>query len=433
MQPSVMGTGRSTQLSRTWALLAASALLGAAGCGSQGAPKGPPGPPPARVQLETVQIQPVREQADFLAEINSRRSVTLYPQVPGYVRAVLVKPGERVKQGAAIIQIDASTQQAGLSNLIALRNAREAALQNAQETYNRISKLAPAGVASQQELTQATAALEAARADLKAVEAQIQAQEVQVAYTRVTAPFDGVVGDIPVKVGDLIAPTTAITTLNQASAMEAYVRVPVALSSRITPQTIVQLLDARGEPLVESKVDFVSPDVKPDTQSVLVRSVFPNNEKLHFAQFVPARIIYGAHPGALVPVTSIVRRSGQTFVYVAEQDGDKLVGRQRPVTVGQVVDGRIEVLEGLKEGERIVASGVQKVNNGATLIPAGAGGQGGPGMGGPGGAVGAGGPGGGGGQATPGGSPGANGQGGPGTPGGPGGGTAGTSGARRGG
>src|SRR3712207_3445019 len=82
--------GARSLLPSPW-VLAALAVLGAAGCGSQGGPKGPPGPPPAKVRLEAVRIQPIHEQANFLAEINSRRSVTLHPQVPGYVRAVLVK------------------------------------------------------------------------------------------------------------------------------------------------------------------------------------------------------------------------------------------------------------------------------------------------------------------------------------------------------
>ena len=338
--------------------------------GGPGKPGGPGGMPAAKVKLVTLQTQPVSESSEFLAEINSRKSVTLYAQASGYVRGVFVKPGDKVKAGAPIVQVDPSTLQAQVANLESIRSSRKAAVAAAEDRYQRAAKLAPAGVVSAQELEQAQAGLDAARADLRAAEAAVDAQQVQLGYSRVTAPFDGVVSDVPVKVGQLISPQTPVTLLNQAgAALEAYVSVPVSLAARLGPDTVVQLLDNDGKPLAQSKVDFISPDVKPATQTVLVRAVLPETPSLRFAQYVRARVIYGTHQGVLVPAESVVRRSGQNFIYVAAQNEGKLMAQQRPVRVGTMVGNDFEVLEGLKPGEQVVVSGVQNVRNGAPLNP----------------------------------------------------------------
>jgi len=326
--------------------------------------------PPAKVKLITLKAQPISESADFLAEINSRKSVVLYAQVPGYVRAVFVKPGDKVKGGAPIAQVDSSTLEAQVQNLESVRNSRKAAVASAEDRYQRAAKLAPAGVVSAQELQQAQSGLDAARADLHAADAALDAQQIQLGYTRVKAPFDGVVSDVPIKVGQLLSPQMPVTQINQSgAALEAYVSVPVGLSSRLGPDTRVQLLDSEGQPLVHSKVDFISPEVTPATQTVQVRAVLPETASLRFAQFVRARVVYGTHEGLLVPAESLLRRSGQNFVYVAAPQDGKLLAQQRPVRVGPMVGNDFEVLDGLKPGEQVVVSGVQKVADGAPLNP----------------------------------------------------------------
>jgi multidrug efflux pump subunit AcrA (membrane-fusion protein) len=131
----------------------------------------------------------------------------------------------------------------------------------------------------------------------------------------------------------------------------------------------VRIVDNRGTVLDETKIDFVSPQVDDRTQTVLakapVRAKAFRNE-----QFVRARIVWNAEPALTVPVLSVSRINGQFFGYVAEQSDKGLVARQRPLQLGEVVGNDYLVLQGLKPGERIIVSGIQKLADGVPVKPA---------------------------------------------------------------
>ncbi|HEY1908123.1 MAG TPA: efflux RND transporter periplasmic adaptor subunit [Myxococcaceae bacterium] len=344
-------------------------LLGLLACGGK---KAPPGPPAAKVKLMTVTPQEVKQSSDFIASLNSRNAVTLRPQVTAVVGSVPVKPGQQVKAGATLVQLDVSQQAAVTANVRATVEARKAALQLAETNYQRISKLVPSGVVSQQEYDQAAAQRASAHADLSAAESQLRAQSVQSSYYRVTAPFDGIVGDLPVKVGDLVNPQTVITQFTQDRRLEAYVSVPLLLAPRLDTTTIVQVLGADDKPVVAAPVNFIAPTVDAATQTVLVKAVFENTQGLRYSQYVRVRLVYGQQKALVVPVVAIVRQGGQPFVYVAGKGDGKspgLVAEQRPVQLGEVVGNDYVVTGGLKDGEQVVISGVQFVRNGAPLQP----------------------------------------------------------------
>jgi RND family efflux transporter MFP subunit len=344
-------------------------LLSLAGCGGKSA--GTAGPPPAKVKLQTVTPQDVKQSADFIASLNSRNAVTLHPQVNGIVARIPVKAGESVKRGTTIVQLDVSREAALTNNFRATVAAREAALKLTEDNYQRAAKLAPSGVVSQQEFDQAAAQRASAKADLAAAESALRAQSVQSSYYRVTAPFDGNVGDLLVKVGDFVTPQTAIAQFTQDRRLEANVNVPLSLAPRLGPDTVVQVLGPDDKPVVEAPVSFVSPSVDPATQTVLVKGVFENTTKLRYSQYVRVRLVYDQRKALVVPVVAVTRQGGQPFVYVAVRGNPSggLVAEQRPVELGEVVGNDYVVTSGLKAGEQVVVSGVQFVRNGSPLAP----------------------------------------------------------------
>jgi RND family efflux transporter MFP subunit len=344
-------------------------LLSLAGCGGKSA--GTAGPPPAKVKLQTVTPQDVKQSADFIASLNSRNAVTLHPQVNGIVARIPVKAGESVKRGTTIVQLDVSREAALTNNFRATVAAREAALKLTEDNYQRAAKLAPSGVVSQQEFDQAAAQRASAKADLAAAESALRAQSVQSSYYRVTAPFDGNVGDLLVKVGDFVTPQTAIAQFTQDRRLEANVNVPLSLAPRLGPDTVVQVLGPDDKPVVEAPVSFVSPSVDPATQTVLVKGVFENTTKLRYSQYVRVRLVYDQRKALVVPVVAVTRQGGQPFVYVAVRGNPSggLVAEQRPVELGEVVGNDYVVTSGLKAGEQVVVSGVQFVRNGFPLAP----------------------------------------------------------------
>ena len=124
-------------------------------------------------------------------------------------------PGDLVKQGQSLMEIDPRRQAATVSNWESQRASKVANLQLAKVQLERAEGLFSSGVISKQEFDQAHSTYEAASADVKSLDAQIHQQEVQLKYYSVFAPVDGIVGDIPVHVGDRVTNTTVLTTIDE--------------------------------------------------------------------------------------------------------------------------------------------------------------------------------------------------------------------------
>jgi RND family efflux transporter MFP subunit len=360
---------------------AAVAAVAAITIGCSSAPAGgPPGGmafPPATVKIEAARPSPIEESNEYVGMLKSLQSTAIQPQIDGQITQIFVKSGERVTQGAPLVQIDPRRQEAAVQSQEAERQAREADVSYARRQLDRASELLKAGAISRQELETAQTTLETAEARLKALQAQVQQQQVQLRYFTVTAPTSGIVGDVPVRVGNLVTPQTVLTTLDQNATLEVHVQVPVERARDLRNGLPIQVLSSDGTENISSTViTFVSPHVEDDTQSVLVKGLVQNPDgRLRSSQYVRARIIWRTAEGLLVPVTAVLRISGQYFAFVAEEskgpDGKPaLVAKQRPITIGPISGNSYPVLSGLKPGEQVVVSGAQKLADGAPIVPA---------------------------------------------------------------
>ncbi len=351
--------------------VAAAALgLAAAGCGrgGAGAPGGAPSFPPATVSAITLQSRPVERASEFMASLRSLRSSTIQPEVAGSVTRIFVKSGDRVRSGTPIAQIDPDRQQATVRSTEANRSGVEADVQYWRQQTARLEALVAAGAISRQEFEQAQNSLKTAEAKLATVDAQVSEDRVQLRYYRVVSPQDGVVGDIAIRPGDRVSPETVITTVDENSSIEAYIQVPLERAPDLRPGLPVQLLDAEGKVAATNPVTFVAPRVDATTQSVLVKSLLKDlPPSVRSQQFARARIVWSTAPGVTVPVVAVSRISGQYFCFVLEAQGGGFVAKQRPVQVGEVLGDDYVVTGGLKAGDRVVTSGIQKLADGAPV------------------------------------------------------------------
>lgn len=351
--------------------LAAGALLITAVSGAcNRAPAGPPPAfPPTPVTLEPARMTPIEDATEYVATLKSLRSTTVQPQTDGQITRIEVKSGDRVHQGASLMQIDPRRQQAAVSSQEAERAALEVSVAFARQQAQRASELFAAGAISQQEKEQADTALRTADANLRALSARVQEQQVQLRYYTVAAPTAGVVGDVPVRVGSQVTPQTVLTTIDQNDTLELYVSVPVERAAALKNGLPVQILgQEESEVRAETTVNFVSPHVDDQTQSILVKGAVRNPDgKLRASQYVRARIVWKTAEGLVLPVTAVVRINGQFFAFVAEDAAGKLVAKQRAVKVGPIAGNSYPVLDGIKAGERVVTSGAQKLADGAPI------------------------------------------------------------------
>jgi RND family efflux transporter MFP subunit len=326
------------------------------------------------VKIQVAQSVPISDTTEYVATLKSRDSAVIMPQVEGQITDIYVHSGDRVSPGTILMQIDPTKQLATVNSQENGRAAQEANLAYAQQQYNRVSALAAAGVVAKQDLDQAKSALDTAQAQLKSLDAQVQEQQVQLHYYRVTAPSTGIVGDIPVHVGDRVTTTTTLTSVDKPGGLEAYVYIPVERSPQLKPNMAVQIVNGSGEPMADSHVTFISPQVDNTTQTVLIKSRIANNnneDRLRNLQFIRARVIWGTHQGPVVPVVAVSRVGGQYFAFVAENENGKLVAHQKALRLGEMNGNDYVVLDGIKPGDKIIVSGVQFLVDGATVAPQG--------------------------------------------------------------
>jgi RND family efflux transporter MFP subunit len=296
-------------------------------------------------------------------------STDVHPQTDGQITQILVKSGDRVRKGAPLFQIDPRRQQAAVQSQEAQRAALEASVAYARQQAERSDQLLAAGAISRQEQEEAATALRTAEANLNALNAQLQQQQVLLRYYTVVAPVAGIVGDVPVRVGYDVSPQTVLTTVDQNDTLEIYVSVPVERADDLHAGLPIAILDSEGtDVLGNTEVNFISPRVDDQTQSVLVKGLVRNPDaRLRASQYVRARIVWKTGEGLVVPVTAVVRINGQFFAFVAEEADGKLVARQRAVKVGPIAGNNYQVLEGIKPGERVIVSGAQKLTDGAPI------------------------------------------------------------------
>jgi len=355
---------------RVTRVVTAAALVVLSGCSrNQAAPQGGQGFPPAAVKLAVAHSSPIEDTTEYVATLKSLRSTNVQPQIDGQITQILVKSGDRVRLGAPLVQIDPRRQQAAVSSQEAERAAREEAAAFARQQAQRARELFAAGAISRQEMEQAETALRTAEANLRALSAQVQQQEVQLRYFTVTAPTAGIVGDVPVRVGNQVSTQTMLTTIDQNETLEVYVPVPIERAGALRKGLPIKILGPDGAAdLATTVVDFISPRVDDQTQSVLVKGQVRNPDgTLRASQYVRARIVWNTAEGLVVPVTAVLRISGQFFAFVAEDAGGKLVAKQRAIKVGPIAGNNYPVLDGIKAGERVVVSGVQKLADGAPI------------------------------------------------------------------
>ncbi len=351
-------------------------LLGFAATGCQKKPAAAPaggGMQGLPVQTATVKLEPVPQSSEYVATIKSRRSATVEPQVMGMLTQIRVHSGDHVKAGQVMMEIDPHQQLAALEAAQGTEQQKKALYDYNTLQLARQRKLFEAGIISRDVFDQEQQAYQNAKADYDSAVGLRKTQEQLLSFYTIRAPFDGIVGDVPVHVGDFVAPMNSppsiLTTVDEGKDLEAYIYIPTERSSEVRKGLEVDLMDTGGNLLEKSAIDFLSPEVDPTMQEILVKApVHVAPEMLRTAQIIKARVIWSTKPMAVVPVLAVIRQGGQSFVFLAHDQGGHTFAVQTAVTLGDTVGNDYSITSGLNPGDKVIVSGTQFLVNGMPVM-----------------------------------------------------------------
>lgn len=313
---------------------------------------------PAPLAAVTATRAGTAPQAAYDGAVEALRQTTIAAQVSGAVVELKVKAGDRVSAGQLLMRLDARAAEQGAAAGDAQARAARAAQDVAAREFERQKQLAADRFIS-------AAALDRAEAEYKAAQAQAAAQLAQAGAARtasgffvVRAPYAGMVSDVPVTLGDMALPGRALVTLYDPAALRVAAAVPQSAAAAVGDGQAVRaeipaLPGAAQRVQVPLRVQ-VLPAADRATHTVTVRAdLAPGLEGAMPGQF--ARLWLpggdGARPSSpWVPLQTVVRRAEMTGLYVLDAQGRPLL---RQVRLGRSDGERVEVLSGLREGERV--------------------------------------------------------------------------------
>lgn len=334
------------------------------------------------VGVVTLKSEPLVITTELPGRTSAFRIAEVRPQVSGIILKRNFIEGGEITAGESLYQIDPATYQASYESAKGDLAKAEAAANIAKLTVNRYSKLLGTQYISRQDYDSAVADAQQANAAVLAAKAAVETARINLAYTKVTSPISGRIGKSSVTEGALVqnGQTTALATVQQLDP----IYVDVTQSSNDFLRLKQELADGKlKQENGKAKVDLVTNDgikypqsgtlefsdvtVDQTTGSITLRAIFPNpDHTLLPGMFVRARLEEGTNPTALlVPQQGVTRTPRGDASALVIGEGDKVETRQ--IVATQAIGDKWLVTEGLKDGDRVIISGLQKVKPGVQV------------------------------------------------------------------
>lgn len=333
-------------------------------------------------------IRGVARSYQFIGRIGAINTVQLRARVEGFLDKVQFTEGQEVKAGDLLYQIERAPYQAQVDGAAAKLASAQAVTINAQLQYNRSVELARNQNAPQSTVDQNKAALDSATASVAQAQAELEVAQINLGYTEIHSPIDGRIGRTTFTQGNLVnAASGVLATIVSQDPM--YALFPVSQrqlediredrqqenGTLIKIEILVRLSNGKEYPH-RGVWNFTDVQVDQQTDTLLMRATVPNPERqLIDGQFVTVSIRERKEqPRLVVPQAALQLDQAGSYVLVVNSDNKV---EMRRITTGPQEGANIVITDGLKEGERVIVDGVQKVRVGqavtTTVLPAGKG------------------------------------------------------------
>jgi len=318
-------------------------------------------PPPTSVNIATAKSETIPNLLTAVGDLAAVHQVNVTSDVNGRITDIMFAAGASVKAGTPLVQLFDGPEQGDLANFKAQQRV-------AQISLDRAKQLAERQVGPQATVDTAQAAFDQASAGIAKTEAIISQKLVR-------APFDGELGVRKVEVGQYLTAGTQIVSLTDLSALYANFTVTEKDSGQLKVDQIVRIaVDAYPGRTFEGKITTIEPQIATETRNIRVQATIQNPDRiLKPGMFVTTTVVLPDKPPVVtVPETSVDYTLYGDSVYLVsekkEEDGKtSLIATRTFVQAGKRIEGRAEILKGLKDGDRVVAVGQLKLQSGAAV------------------------------------------------------------------
>jgi membrane fusion protein, multidrug efflux system len=354
--------------------------LGLAGCSESQPQAGPPAPPPPAVDVVTLHARPVTLTTDLPGRTSAYRTAEVRPQVSGVLLKRLFNEGDMVHAGQQLYQIDPAPYEAALASARATLAHAEASVRTAQAAVDRYTPLMATHAVSKQDFDNAIGTLEQDKADVASAEAAVKTASINLTYTKVLSPIDGRTSRSSVTEGALVtaSQTTALVTVTQLDPIYVDVTQATTTILRLKRELASGQITSIGEGKIPVRLQledgsaydqtgtlqFSEVTVDQGTGAVTLRAIFQNKDGLLLpGMFVREQLQEGiVQNGILAPQQGVTHnQKGQPTALIVDPDGKvqlRILKTDRAIGTDWLVSG------GLKDGDRLIVSGVQKARPG---------------------------------------------------------------------
>jgi RND family efflux transporter MFP subunit len=307
------------------------------------------------VQVKSLTPQIFKHFIEVQGKVDGEDNVSVSAQVMGVIKTINVKAGQNVRKGQVLAEIDADVLYQSLAEV-------KQQLAFATDMYNKQKSLWDKKIGSEVQYL-------SAKNNKESMEKRESTLKDQIEMYKIKSPINGTVEELPIKIGQNIAPGfTAVRVINFAT-VKATAEVAEAYSAKVklNNDVLIYFPDLNKE--IESKVSFTSKYINPINRTFTVESKFsPNGDQLSANMVAVLKINdYINETALVVPVNIIQNSMGNKYVYVVKMENNKRIARRQNVNPGLIYKGVAEINSGLKAGDQVVVTGYQDLKEGEAI------------------------------------------------------------------
>lgn len=307
----------------------------------------------ARIAVDVTSVEKITlaRSADAVGSLSSENSVMLRPEITGRITAINFQEGGHVEQGQVLVELDGSVARAQLAQA-------QASLALVSSQYRRAKELTTRGFISAQ-------ARDESASQLKVQQAAVALAKAQLEKTIIIAPFDGLIGLRLVSTGDYVSPGTDLVPLESIDPLNVDFRIPEHFLGLVKVGTRISLrFDALADVTRDGVVGAISPLLDVGGRSMLLRAKVANDDgALRPGMFARVKLEFAGKETLMVPEAAIAPAGDMNYVYRVDDGRAVKVG----VMLGQRREGKVEIIDGLQNGDNVLITGLQKVFDGAEI------------------------------------------------------------------